>query len=470
MIGTPAPAPGGLLTNRRRWLGLFGVPDVSARDLAVFRAFLGFAFLCILFYDPIRAVPRVEQRAYSPLADLEWVHALAASATGTSILQAIGCASAVLFALGIRARLSYVVLVTVLLLHATTLLVRRGVHDWDIAIVTLLGWLVVPWGSAPPLWQIVRSGASSASPIVSPAYGFAIWLPGLTLGLAYAAAAYAKLSRNGLDWITSGAVRYHFVEDGRNTPFVLGLWVATHPSVAVTFSFLAVLVEALFIAVVFVTSWRLRAAFALAALGLMAGFYVFQGVYWWPWLIMFAAFLPWNRRRGVPAAQTGGHLTRAHAGVVAALVAAQVYASYRNIEIEPLLSNYPMYSNTYESPEQFDRNMARVRFESNGVDITDRVETAGGSDLLRQVVSGAAEGRRSAEGAAAALAAFRNAYGQRFGPPPETIDVVRVRNPFDWQRGRYLPPVAEPVGSVRLPAGIIDGRPSRSGGASTGDP
>ena len=453
-----------------RWLGVLGVPYISACALAIFRALLGFAFLGVLIYHPIQAVPRADQRAYSPLAELEWVQALAASGTGTFALQSIGCAAAALFALGIRARPSYFVLVTVLLLHATILLVRRGVHDWDVAIVTLLALVIVPWGSAPPLWSLgARLRSTSGETSVSRLYGFAVWLPGLTLGLAYAAAAYAKLSRSGFEWISSGAVRYHFVEDGRNTPFVFGLWVATHPTVAMTLSLLAILVEATLIAVVFVASWRARMMFGLAALALMGAFYVFQGVLWWPWLILLSAFLPWNGRHGVGVVNAGRDLTWTHAAVVAVVVTAQVLASYQRLEIEPLVSNYPMYSHTYESPEQFDRDTARVRFESEGVDITERVETAGGADVLRRIAMDAGE-QRPVERSREALADFGRRFTERYGAAPSQVDVVVLRNPFDWQRGRYLPPALERLGTVHLATGIIDPTSSLSGGASRGDP
>jgi hypothetical protein len=451
-------------------LGIFSVPLISAGDLAIFRALLGIAFLCILLYEPVRAVARPDQRAYSALADLQWLRALAASETGTFALQVIGCTAAALFALGIRAHLAYLVLVTVLLLHATILLESRGVHDWNVAIVTLLAMVVVPWGSAPPLWRAVRSRRQPPDATsVSHRYGFAIWLPGLTLGLAYVAAAYAKLSRSGLDWITSGAVRYHFVEDGRNTPFTLGLWVATQPAAAVTLSFLAVLVEATFIIVVFVSSWRGRMGFGLAALGLMAGFYVFQGIHWLPWLILLAAFLPWNRRHARRVPTTGNDLTWQHMAVVAVVVAAQMYASYNRIEMEPLLSDYPMYSNTYESPEQFDRSMGRVRYESQGVDITDQVETADGADTLREIASDPAQQRQVTQ-SSQALADFARRFAERYGAAPSEIDIIAIRTPFDWQRGRYLPLARERLVTVHLSTGIIDGRPSRSGGASRRDP
>jgi hypothetical protein len=179
------------------WLRPFGIPRISAHALALFRALLGAAlFAILLVYDPIRAVPLPEQRVYSPLAELGWVRALAASETGMATLR-------------------FVAAVT---LHAALLLVRRGVHDWGLPVVTLLALLVVPWGDSPPLHVLRRGGDAQDRTRPSQAYGFAVWLPGLMLGLAFAAAAYAKLEGSGLACITDGTVRYSFVEDGLRPP------------------------------------------------------------------------------------------------------------------------------------------------------------------------------------------------------------------------------------------------------------
>ena len=428
------------MTVRR--LRLFGVPRITARSLGVFRAVLGFGFLLILlFADPIISVPLDLQSAYSPLVDVGWMHRLAASEAGTFTLQVVGCLSALLFAVGIWARPSFVVLVTVLLTHATLLLVRRSVHDWDLPIATLLALLVVPWGDAPPIFNL-----RSHSGETSRAYGFAVWLPGLTIGLAFAAAAYAKMQTSGLAWITSGAVRYHFVDDGQNAPVDLGLWIATQPDLAVVLSALVVLIEAIFIIVIFVSGWRARAAFGLAGAVLMSGFYLFQGVHWWPWLILFAAFLPWNRVAPARAIDGRRDLTWVHGGVVAA----QISASYRAIEIEPLLSNYPMYAITYRSPEHFEYSHGRPYFEVEGSDITSRVAAAGGASTLMTIAELRGAGVAVSPELASALADFNGRYAALFGTAPEAIDAVLLLEPFDWQAGRYLPPARERVGTVRL--------------------
>ena len=430
-----------------RWLSVFGVPAIGARSLGFYRAIIGFSFLLVLLLvDPITAVPLDVQRTYSPLVSPAWVHAFAASQSIAVALEIIGVASALLFALGLWARTSYFVLVAVLLTHATMLLVRRGVHDWDLPMAALLGLLVVPWSAAPPLTTLWRTRDEDGPP--QRAYGFAIWLPGLAIGLAFAAAAYAKLHTSGLAWITGGAVRYHFVDDSRNAPFGLGLWVATHPDVSVVLSAFAILVEALFVLVVFFPGWRTRAGFGLVGVGLLAGFYVFQGVHWFPWWILFVAFLPWNRHASGADAM-GSKVPRACAAVVAVLIGAQLWASYRAIEIEPLLSNYPMYAITYESPEHFELAQARYIFEASGADITERVDGAAGRRTLEAVVERSAKGLASDE-LAPSLAEFQDRYARLYGTAPPAIDVFRIRKPFDWTAGRYLPEVRDRLGRVGL--------------------
>ena len=94
----------------------------------------------------------------------------------------------------------------------------------------------------------------------------------------FAAAAYAKLANGGLAWISSGAVKYHFIEDAASAPFTWGLWVAVHPTAAVLLSLGVVVMEAGFISIIFARSpWR-RLLIGSIGLSLFAGFYAFQGV------------------------------------------------------------------------------------------------------------------------------------------------------------------------------------------------
>jgi hypothetical protein len=416
------------------------IPAITPRQFAVFRLMIGLALLgLLLFYEPIRAVSREQQYAYSRAAAAEWIRALAADEDRMATLQMAACASAVLFAVGILARPAYTLLTVILTLHVLTVLLRRGwVHDWILPMTTLWALLVVPWGHAPSLFR-VRSAPDTQPG--SRVLGFAIWLPGLTIGLAFAAAAFAKLDRSGLAWITNGSVRYHFVEDGANAATTLGLWLATQSRAAVVLSLAAFVVEALFILVVFARSWRARAAFGLAGAMLMLGFFLFQGVAWAPWWMLFAAFLPWNRQ---PTPDSGRDIAWLNALVVVFLIASQVWASARRLEIEPFLSNYPMYSHTYDSTADFDRNHRRLRFYAGGRDITNQVGQADGEDVLAAAAARTDISVSDLE----RLGDFSRRYARLIGDSPSEIDVV-MEPLFDWQHGRFSNP--RPVGTVRVP-------------------
>jgi hypothetical protein len=142
-----------------------------------------------------------------------------------------------------------------------------------------------------------------------------------------------------------------------------------------------------------------------------------------------------------------------HAAVVTTLVVAQVGASWHAIEIEPLLSNYPMYSYTYDSPEHFERAQAVVRFESEGIDITDRVrDVGGGRDALLTMVDRTSGPDEPDPELAATLKDFGSRYAQTYASAPREIDVIFLKQqPFDWVAGRYLQPQRERVGTVKLP-------------------
>jgi hypothetical protein len=431
----------------------FGVPAISVTSLAVFRAVLGASIFFIVLTNPVQAIPVEGQRVYSPLVAAEWIRALAASEMATAAVRGIALVAAAMFAGGYLSRLAYGVLVATLFVRTLFILLHSGAHDWGTPIVTLLALAVIPWHHAPTLFAVLRrrrggcieEGRRSERAVRSSLYGFAVWLPGFTLGLAYSAAAIEKLRRSGIEWVTDGAVRYHFVEDAHNAPFELGMWVATQPRLAVAMSLVGILVEGLFIGVIFVRGWRPRAMFGLAAAGLMAGFWVFQGIHWWAWLMLLFAFLPWNR---TPDSEPRGGLQPRYAVVVAVLLAGQVWASYRRIEIEPLFSNYPMYSNTYNSPQDYEHAHERLVIRANGVDITERVHAADGGGPLSRAVESLASA--SDPEVVRALGEFRQRYEHAYGAAPAALDVFLRRRPFDWEVGRFQPEVLEPLGSVDL--------------------
>ena len=239
-----------------------------------------------------------------------------------------------------------------------------------------------------------------------------------------------------------------------------GWWVAAHPSAAVLLSLGVVVIEACFISIIFVRSpWR-RLLLGGVGLSLMVGFYVFQGVIWEPWLLLFVALLPWpllDHGASPPATVSNTAPLRApHVLLLAALAGQQALVSVSAVEVKPLLSNYPMYSHTFESPEVFERSryryLQRLRFESGGADVSARVQAIqNASEELFDAAEDIAAGERIREQAMASLLGVRKEYQTRYGVDLDVVTVTADRVTFDWQQGRFNPPTRVRIADVPLP-------------------
>jgi hypothetical protein len=435
------------------------IPVLSARSVGIFRVVFGLALLTVLWTNPPVAHPVELHRNYSWLADWHWVHALGASATACRVLHLVTVVLAGLFIVGLFTRPMYAALVAAVFINRLIDLQERGTHDWDLPMLTLIALTIVPWGDGFSLDARRRRSQPDRSSEAGPRYGLAIWIPGLMIGLALAAAAYAKLINGGLDWITTGAVRYHFVEDSANAPLTWGLWVAARPDVAVLLSLGVVVVEGAFITNIFVRSpwWRLLAG--VVGLSLFVGFYVFQGVLWWPWIMLFTAFLPWALLDRHAPLSGAGRLQPHHAAVVAALVGQQVLMSIAGLEIEPVLSNYPMYSGTYASPAEFEafryRKMQQAVFAADGRDVSEQLrDIPNAEENLLDAAEDIAAGTMPDDGVLTILRRLRTEYHARFGSDLALVTVSADRVPFDWEQGVFKPPVRVRIAEVPLPATI----------------
>jgi hypothetical protein len=214
-----------------------------------------------------------------------------------------------------------------------------------------------------------------------------VWIPGLVLGVGFAAAAWAKLTvpSSLAAWILNGTIKYHFVTDSVQAPVDWGLRLALYPRIAVLASFVAIATETLLVTTAFTRSERYRLLIGTAALGLIVGFWLFMGVLWPGWWILLLGFLPWQALDGwmgrlkpaaamaapamgglKPAPATGpavtstaAHLaTAAQVAVVAFLIGQQFVASSIQREVPPMFSWYPMYSGTYSSPADWNSRRA----------------------------------------------------------------------------------------------------------------
>jgi predicted DCC family thiol-disulfide oxidoreductase YuxK len=138
------------------------------------------------------------------------------------------------------------------------------------------------------------------------------------------------------------------------------------------------------------------------------------------------------------------------------VVGLQVVATAFRIEVEPLLSDYPMYSSTYASIEAFERGnplrkLARVESDSTGErrDVTKALDDLGLFEPLREIVrrqpAGGALSGASGRTIRAAVVEFERVHGQRLG----RLTFLTETPAFDWSRGRFAErPAAAVVGTL----------------------
>jgi hypothetical protein len=197
-----------------------------------------------------------------------------------------------LFAIGLASRLAFAGFVLVF----TAAHGANVGHDLALPLKTLWLLLLVPWGAGFSLDESFRRYVRRRfTTTPSRMNGLAVWIPVLMLGLAYAAAAYAKLDELGIRWITGGAVRYIFIADRANAPVRLGRLIASSDELSVLFSAAAVAAELfVIVAAIGARPWLVAVAGAVA-LALQSGFYVLQGIWWHAWWALLPAFLPWQR-------------------------------------------------------------------------------------------------------------------------------------------------------------------------------
>jgi hypothetical protein len=443
--GGPRQMPGRVLQSLTRWLAPW-IPHLDGGALGAFRIALGAGFVWVALSRELTAQP-LGQQQHRALIDLDFVHRLAATEAACTTVEMSMLIAALLFAAGVFARMSYTAFVAAFAVSTLMTLERTSAHDLGLPLVTFLGWLTVPWSAgrdAPP----------------QRAYGFAIWWPGLTVGVALLAAAYWKLHQSGLEWITEGAVKYHFIADSANAHVDWGLRVAANPTLAVLLSAGAIVVEAAFIANIFVRGPWTRLAMGAMGAGLFVALYLFQGIYWPAWHVLFLAFLPWPLLN--TSASTASEPARAmslrtaQALVVVMLLAVQGYASASGKEAEPLMSHFPMYAHNYASTTDFEASlrprMTRVlAVTADGRDISAELSSLVDNDrfLLMDLAEQTSVRPISlSERAHRDRSLLCERFAQTIGPVPEEVTFAIERRGFDWENGQfrdYEPVLTSPV-------------------------
>ncbi|HKE87802.1 MAG TPA: hypothetical protein VKB50_28805 [Vicinamibacterales bacterium] len=351
-----------------------GIPAVTADAAGIFRVALVTVLLLIVRRDlyGIGDLPDISQAG-----SLHGVQAVVVALVlkFPVLLRALApvlLLAGILTILGMRTRLSFAVFVAAFIVWGCLSTIESSHHPVVALELLTIGLLAAPWGDAWSVDALVRRVRGRAGPGgASRRYGYVVWLPGFVLGLCFAAAAYSKI-RSGPAWILNGTVRYHFVTDAANALVSWGPALTRHHGLAVVLSAAAVFVEAAVIAGSFTRSYRVRLALGGAAMMLLAGFALFQGVFWPGWWVLLLSFLPWHRIQtsSAPSALPAS-LPAAQVALIVALVIQQALISLVKTEVPPLASSFDMYSTTYASEvayEQATNLVYQVVVKESGAD------------------------------------------------------------------------------------------------------
>src|SRR5262245_16081353 len=340
------------------------IPAGSAEQVAVLRIVLGVALLALFLQQ--RVGPAFVFQSANVLTSLhQWL--LEPFVRAPNLTQWILpwlLAWSVLFIAGATSRFSYLMLTFGAFAWATVLTTRLGYHMVSALLVALLCLIPSRWGDAWSVdaWWRRRQSRLPARTGGPREYGYTIWMPGVVVGVIFAAAAVAKLHESGIAWILNGTVKYHFLSDAASAPLDWGLRVGLYPKLAVALSFGAILIESTIVFGAFSRRYVYRAAAGLAGVALLGGFALFQGLFWPAWWLLLVSFLPWHWlvRHSTPVQSTSASFTpnvarlRLQPLIVIVFVAQQLLVSGLSLEAGPALSTYGMYSNTYDSPEAYE--------------------------------------------------------------------------------------------------------------------
>jgi hypothetical protein len=431
--------PGDAAASLLRWI-VGRIPAGSAEQVAVFRIVFGFALLA-LFLDQ-RVGPASVLQSTNVLGTLhQWLIAPFVRAPFLTqwVLPWLLLWS-VLFIAGAASRFSYLMLTFGAFAWAALMTTRLGYHMVSALLVALPCLIPSRWGDAWSVdaWWRRRHLETPVKTTSPQEYGYTIWMPGVVVGVIFAAAAVAKLHESGIAWILNGTVKYHFLSDAASAPLDWGLRVGLYPTLAIALSFGAILIESTIVFGAFARRYLYRAIAGIAAVALLGGFGLFQGLFWPAWWLLLVSFLPWHwLLRESPAVQSANASAldiarlRPHVLIVIVVIAQQLLVSGLSLEAGPALSTYGMYANTYDSPEAYE-SQSTTSYWLTSSDGRECSVSEGAARAVASARSGSAD------------APARDAVQRCFGTADlSTVEAEQRRARIDWERWR-------PAGETRL--------------------
>lgn len=330
------------------------VPAVTARTLGICRALIGTLMLYFLLHSSPQAFAGAAgagSRGLARLLDFRGsLTALSASPDFISWLYWSLLALTCLFAVGLFTRLATVLLVTLLWLGS--MLGGFG-HFINPFLLGMTATVVAPWGDAVSIDALLRRKARPNSP--SPFYGYPIWLLGLCIGLAYAAAGLSKIILTDGAWLWDTGARFGFLADANKALSDIGLTISNSYALALVASIVACIGQIVYVYACFTRSPRVKYAICfLVALPFLFGLMLTMGLFWWPWgILVLVLYLPWlqldkliSKERAATLIDAPGRWRHRNwfLATACALIALQLYAVLSQREFEPVYSNYPMYA------------------------------------------------------------------------------------------------------------------------------
>jgi hypothetical protein len=332
-----------------------GIPVASAEAAGAFRICFGTLVVLLVAANPVDrfdvSPPAVAsaQGAYATV--VSWLSSRGGVVDALDPLLKI---TGAMFVAGLFTRISFAAFVGAFFLWACVLTLHTSHHVVSALHVTLVCLLAAPWGDGWSVDAWVRGRRGSASRSRGRRYGYAIWVPGFVLGIAFLAAAWSKL-QGGPDWILNGTVKYHFISDLDDALVKWGPWLTRIHWMAVGMSAVAIAIEALVITASFSRSAMYRMALGAGSAALLSGFALFQGVVWPGWWVLLVSFLPWHLIRArSPEASIQLALAPAQLVFIVLIAVQQALVSVSGTEARPLASQYDMYSATYATPYEYE--------------------------------------------------------------------------------------------------------------------